>query len=345
MPSLPDSIDSVSQLEELLSTPSEAAIETLGRWPGDILLLGVGGKMGPSLARMLRRASDQAGQKRRIVGVSRFSSPKLPEQLHSWGVETSAADLLDPIQLAALPDCPIVFYLAGMKFGATGNEPLTWAMNALLPAMVCQRFAKSRIVAFSTGNVYGLSPVGMGGSVEMDVPSPVGEYAMSCLGRERMFEHFSKVQGTELSLIRLNYAVEMRYGVIVDLAMKVLSGEAIDLSMGNANVIWQGDANAHTILALEQAASPAFVVNVTGPEMLSIRRVAEALGRLLGKTPQFTGSESATALLSNAQLSHRLFGMPSVPIQQVIEWTARWVQARLPTHHKPTHFESRSGKF
>jgi hypothetical protein len=341
----PSAIQSVDQLEDLLSAPTPSVTETFAKIPGDIMVLGVGGKMGPSLARMARRASELAGVKRRVIGVSRFSSPELPEQLAGWGVETIPADLLDVQQLEALPEIENIVYMAGMKFGSTGNEALTWAMNTFLPGQVCRKFRGSRIVAFSTGNIYGLAPLSGGGSVEGDVPNPVGEYAMSCLGRERILEHHSRSLNIPMSVIRLNYAVEMRYGVIVDLALKLDRDEPVDLSMGNANVIWQGDANAHALQSFDHAASPPFVLNVSGPEMLSIRRVAEQLGSLMGKTPQFVGSESSTALLNNAQLAHRLFGPTAVPVRQVIEWTANWIGSKLPTHRKPTHFESRSGQF
>jgi nucleoside-diphosphate-sugar epimerase len=232
-----------------------------------------------------------------------------------------------------------------MKFGSTNQEALTWAMNAYLPGMVTQRYRKSRIVAFSTGNIYGLSPVHAGGSVETDPLDPVGDYAMSCLGRERIFEHFARTLATPVSIIRLNYATEMRYGVLHDLASRVWNDQPIDLSMGNANVIWQGDANAMSIAALAHAASPPFVLNVAGPETISVRRTAEAFGRLLGKTPTFTGAETGTALLSNGRLGHRLFGYPRVSVDQILRWTADWIQRGGKTLNKPTHFETRDGKF
>ena len=345
---VPNSVDRVrdlDQLEDLLSEPTDGVVDTVSRLEGDFIVLGVGGKMGPSLGRMLRRAADAAGVKKRVLGVSRFSSKDLPRQLESWGIETIAADLLDPDQVARLPDVPNVVYMAGMKFGTTGQQARTWAMNAVLPAYVCRKFRGARIVAFSTGNVYPMVPVTSGGATEATDPAPLGEYAQSCLGRERVFEHFSRTDGTPVALIRLNYAVEMRYGVLVDLAQRVLAGETIDLAMGNFNCVWQADANAASIQALNHAASPPFVLNLTGPETLGVRPVCEELGRLMNKPVKFTGAESPTAYLSNASLCGRLYGYPRVPIQQVIRWTADWVQRGGASLGKPTHFETRDGKF
>jgi nucleoside-diphosphate-sugar epimerase len=294
---------------------------------------------------MVRRGSDAAGVKRRVIGVSRFSSKGGQQQLESQGVETIAADLLDEAALARLPEVPNIIYMAGMKFGSSGQEALTWAMNAYLPGMVCNRFRKSRIVAFSTGNIYGLSPVSRGGSVEGDPLDPVGDYAMSCLGRERIFEHFSRTLNIPVSIIRLNYATELRYGVLVDLARKVLAGEVIDVSMGNANVIWQADANAMTIQSFEQASAPPFLLNVAGPELLSVRRTCEQFGQLMNKDVKFTGTEAPNALLNNGQLGHRLYGYPRVSAETLIRWTADWVQRGGASLGKPTHFETRDGKF
>jgi dTDP-4-dehydrorhamnose reductase len=341
----PDDVRDVDHLEDLLSEPSEAAIDALSRTKGDIVILGVAGKMGPSLARMAKRASDAAGVTRRVIGVARFSSRDAEKFLQSHGIETIAADLLDQRQLAALPDAPNVIYMAGMKFGSTGNESLTWGMNAYLPGMVSQKYSGSRIVAFSTGNVYGLAPVARGGSVETDELNPQGEYAMSCLGRERIFEHFSRTLGIPMSIIRLNYAVEMRYGVLVDIAQNVWRGNPVNAAMA-FNVIWQADANAHALASLALASSPPLVLNVAGPEQLGVRRVAEQFAKLMGKDDvQLTGEEAPDALLSNAQLSHRLFGYPRVSAQQVIHWIADWTKRGGTTLKKPTHFETRDGKF
>ncbi|QOV92322.1 NAD(P)-dependent oxidoreductase [Humisphaera borealis] len=337
----------LDHLEDLLSEPSEGVIDTCRRLDGDVLVLGVGGKMGPSLSRMMRRASDAAGAKRRIIGVSRFAggTSRLQRQLNDWGIETIACDLLDQAALDRLPDTPNVVYMTGMKFGTTGQQSLTWAMNGFLPSIVCQRFSRSRIVAFSSGNIYAMSAVCSGGPTEGVDTAPVGEYGMSVLARERMFEHFSRTLKIPVTLLRLNYAVEMRYGVLVDLATKVWRGQPIDVSMGVFNVIWQGDANAQAIQSFDHVASPPRVLNITGPETLSVRALAEAFGRAMGKQPAIVGTEAATALLNNAQLSHRLFGYPRVPIQQVVEWTAEWVMKGGVNLDRPTHFETRDGRF
>jgi nucleoside-diphosphate-sugar epimerase len=338
-------IQTVEELEDRLSEPTESAIAALGRLDGDLMLLGVGGKMGPTLARMARRASEAAGVRRRILGVSRFSSGPLEAQLKSHGIETIRCDLTDQAQLDRLPDVPNVIFMAGMKFGTTGQVALTWMMNTYLPGMVSQKFRKSKIVAFSTGNVYGLTPVVRGGSLEGDPLDPLGDYAMSAVGRERIFEHFSRTLGMPMALLRLNYAVELRYGVLVDIARCVWSGTPIDLSMGNFNAIWQADANAMALQAFDQLASPPRVLNIAGPELLSVRRLAERFGELFGKPVTFRGTEAPDALLSNGQLGHRLFGYPRVSVQQMVEWIADWVCRGGASLDKPTHFEVRDGNF
>lgn len=343
--SLPTTISTVDQLEALLSEPSPAAIEALERSPGDLIILGVAGKMGPTLARMAVLASEAAGTQRRVIGVARFSDPAVRANLEQHGVETIQADLLDPAALASLPDAPLVLYMAGRKFGSSGQESLTWAMNAWLPGLVCQRYAGSRIVAFSTGNVYGISPVSQGGSRETDPVAPVGEYAMSCLGRERIFEHFSHTAGTPVALLRLNYACELRYGVLVDLALKVHRGEPVDLTMGHFNVIWQADANAAALAAFALATCPARVFNLTGPETLSVRQVCEQFGQLFGRPPVFTGAEAPDALLNNANPLLDRVGHPRVMPDQLIRWIAEWITSDGPRLDKPTHFESRDGRF
>ncbi|HEX4795646.1 MAG TPA: NAD-dependent epimerase/dehydratase family protein [Humisphaera sp.] len=343
--SIASSIRDVDHLEDLLSAPTAGAIETVARTDGDFMVLGVGGKMGPTLARMLVRAADEAGVKKRVIGVSRFSSPQLPQQLAAHGVETISCDLLDAEALERLPEIPNVVYMAGMKFGTTGQQARTWAMNAFLPGMVARKFRGSKIVAFSTGNVYPLVPVHSGGATETSDPAPVGEYAMSCLGRERIFEHFSRQWQIPMVMVRLNYAAEMRYGVLIDMAQRVAVGEPIDLSMGCVNVIWQGDANAMTIQAFDHAASPPMTLNLTGPETLSVRQLCEAFGRRMGKIPNFVGTESSSAYLNNAQLCHKLFGYPSVAASQIMDWTADWVSRGGATIGKPTHFETRDGKY
>jgi hypothetical protein len=340
-----DAIENLQHLEDLLSEPTSGVIATLAQLEGDLLVLGVNGKMGPTLARMARRASEAAGVRRRIVGVSRFSSGNLEAHLRAQGIDTLRCDLLDPAQLDCLPDAANVVVMAGMKFGATGQEALTWAMNSYLPGMICHKFRHSRIVAFSTGNVYGLTPVFLGGSRETDPLRPEGEYAMSCVGRERIYEHFSRTLQIPLALLRLNYATEMRYGVLVDLALKVFTGQTIDLSMGNLNALWQGDANAMALCTFGHLASPPFVVNLAGPELLSVRCLAEDFGRLLGKSVLFSGQEAADAILSNGQWGHRLFGYPRVGVQQMVHWIADWVKRGGECLGKPTHFEVRDGKF
>jgi nucleoside-diphosphate-sugar epimerase len=331
-------------LEGLLSEPTAEVVAMMGRLEGDLILLGVGGKMGPSLARTARRASDMAGVRRRVIGVSRFSGGG-DRALQAHGIETVRCDLLDPDAVARLPDAANVVYLAGFKFGATGNEASTWAVNSYLPGVIGHKYRASRIVAFSSGNVYGLAPVAAGGSREADPPQPVGEYAMSCLGRERVFEYVSRSFGTPVALIRLNYACDLRYGVLVDLARQVLAGEPVDVTMGYFNTIWQGDANAMALRAFEHAASPPWVVNVTGPELLSTRDVCERFGKLFDRPVAFTGTEAPTAILSNARDGSSVLGRPRVAADQLIDWVASWLARGGPTLGKPTRFESRDGRF
>jgi nucleoside-diphosphate-sugar epimerase len=344
-PSLPDTIRDSAHLDDLLSEPTEGVLQSFRRLQGDLLILGVGGKMGPSLAQMARRASDAVGADRRIIGVSRFSSEGLQQQLQRRGIETVPCDLLDADALAKLPDAPNIVFMAGMKFGSTGQEPLTWAMNSYLPGMVCQRFRNSRIVAFSTGNVYPLSPIALGGSVETDPPGPVGEYAMSCLGRERILEHFSRTLSLPVAILRLNYAVAIRYGVLVDIARSVWQERPIPLAMGVINVIWQADANAMALQAFDHVSSPPFIVNIAGPEQVSVQRVAQQFGEQMGKSPIFQGEAAPNALLSNGQMGHRLFGYPRVGVAQMVRWIADWVMRGGEDLGKPTHFETRDGRF
>jgi hypothetical protein len=338
-------VGSIEELEDLLSEPTAGVIEVLGRLEGDILLLGVGGKMGPTLARMAKRASVAAGHSRKVIGVSRFTNRRQQEALRSHGIETVPCDLLDERAVADLPEAANVLFMTGMKFGALGQEARTWAMNCHLPAIVSRRWSGSRIVAFSTGNVYGLTPVAAGGATESNALQPVGEYAVSCLGRERIFEHFSRTRNTPMALLRLNYASELRYGVLVDLAQRVFTGQTIDLAMGHFNVIWQADANAMALQAFAQIATPPRVINITGPELLNVRETCEQFGRLMKKSVAFHGTEASTALLSNGQLGHRLFGLPRVRAEQMIRWVADWVMRGGPTLGAATHFESRDGVF
>lgn len=339
------SITSIEELEERLSRPTPEVVQVFRELQGDLLVLGVAGKMGPTLARMARRAMDEARNPAAVYGVARFSQAPVREQLGSVGVQTIACDLLDADSVRRLPDAPLVVFMAGMKFGTTGAEALTWAMNTVVPAYVADRFRRSRIVVFSTGNVYPLVPVVQGGATEATSPAPIGEYAQSALGRERVFEYFSSRHGTPVAIYRLNYAVELRYGIILDVAQKVREGNPIPLAIGCVNVVWQGDACAWALRCLPLAQSPPLVLNATGPETVSIRQLAYRLGELMGKEPLFEGTEADTALLSNAGKAHRLFGYPTVPLDRVVQWVAHWVMQSLPTLDKPTHFEVRDGRF
>jgi hypothetical protein len=340
-----NSIRDEAHLEELLSEPTEGVVRTMGALEGDVVVLGVAGKMGPTLARMAKRASDAAGVKRRVIGASRFSSPELERRLSEWGVETVRCDLLDRGALAALPDAANVVYMAGMKFGSTGQEWRTWAMNVFLPGLVAERYRTSRIAVFSTGNVYGLTPVSRGGSREGDELNPAGEYAMSCLGRERIFDHFSRENETKMTILRLNYASELRYGVLLDVAQKVHSGRPVSLSMGYLNTIWQRDASAVSLESLAHASVPPNILNITGPEILSVRKLAVEFGRRLDKTPIFEGQESNDALLNDSSKGFALFGKPPVGIGQMLDWIADWVARGGASLAKPTHFEERAGRF
>lgn len=342
---LPTAIRDVRHLEELLSEPSAAAIDAMRRVDGDLVVLGVAGKIGPTLARMARRAFDAAGVSGRVIGVSRFSSPGQQHALEQHGIETMRCDLLDEDTLARLPDARNVIFMAGRKFRSTGDESYTWAMNAHLPALICRRYQTSRIVAFSTGNVYGLTPSGRGGSREEDPPAPVGEYAMSCLGRERVFEYFSRAYGTPVAILRLNYATEMRYGVLIDLAGRVFRREPVDLTMGYFNVIWQADANAMALAALAHTSSPPLIVNLAGPEELSVRATCIELARLMGVDVSFSGREAQDAVLSNGARGRALLGAPRVDAARLLAWTADWIQRGGESLGKPTHFESRTGSF
>lgn len=336
---------SVAELESLLSTPSSRLIRDLQRIDGDIMLLGAGGKMGPSMAKLLVNAVREAGVSKRVIAVSRFSSGGLQAELENAGVETIAADLLVEEQLQKLPDIENVIYMAGMKFGTVGNEHLTWAMNTYLPGRVAQKYKDSRIVVFSTGNVYPLLKTVLGGATEDTLPNPVGEYAQSCLGRERIFDYFSRVNNTPVAMFRLNYAIDMRYGVLLEIAKAVHNGQPIDLAMGQVNVIWQGDANEFAIRSLTVCDTPPKVLNITGPETISVRFAATEFGKMFGKEPIFEGEESEFALLNNASAAHWLFGYPQVSILQMMEWLAEWVQHGGADWNKPTHFQEQEGKF
>ena len=338
-------IQTESQLESYLSEPTDEVISTIASLEGDILILGVGGKMGPSLAKQAKRAIDSAGIDKKVIAVSRFSTPGIQLSLIDAGIETIIADLLREDNLRDLPDIQNVIFMAGRKFGSTDKEGLTWAMNTYLPGRVAEKYHNSRLVVFSTGNVYPLTQISHGGATESTEVDPIGEYSQSCLGRERIFEHFSTQFGTPMTILRLNYAIDLRYGILLDIAQKVYTEEPISLEMGHVNVIWQRDANAVALQSLAHCQTPPMILNVTGPEIISIRHLALQFGDIFNKTVDFEGEESETALLSNAGLCHRLFGYPTVSLGQMVEWVAEWVRIGGKTYQKPTHFEVRNGKF
>ncbi len=340
-PALPKRFASVAELEAFLATPSPALVADMAKVEGDLLILGVAGKMGPTLARLAQNAMPG----RRVVGVARFSDPAVRATLDGWGIETIACDLLDRAAIASLPDAPNVVFAAGHKFGASGNTPLTWAMNTWVPTLVAERFKASRIVAFSSGNVYPLTRIGDAAPTESSRVGPIGDYAQSCLGRERMFEYFSARYGTPGRIVRLNYAIDMRYGVLFDIASKVQRGEPVDVTMGHVNVIWQGDANAHVLRCLAHCTTPTTVINSTGLEALSVRSLAVQLGERLGVAAKIAGGEAETALLSDASEAARLFGPPTVPLETMLDWVADWVRHGGPSLGKPTKFEVRDGTF
>lgn len=335
----------LSSLESRLSEPSDRTISTFQRMSGDLLVLGAGGKMGPSLVRMARRAADASQRNCRVIAVSRFSDEQLRHQLNDCGVVTISGDLLDPQFLRSLPDCENVMFMAGFKFGATSSPGAAWATNAYLPGAVMNRFRGSRIVAFSTGNVYGMTDVTGRGSVETDELRPVGEYAMSAVGRERIIAFFSDAHQTPTAIVRLNYAVDLRYGVLVDLATKVFRNEQISLEMGSFNCIWQGDANAMALACFDLTATPSRVLNLTGPDVISTRSVCEEFGRLMNRNVRFVGQETSTALLSDAGRTLNKLGPLRVTSQELIHWTADWVNRGGENLNRPTHFDEIDGKF
>jgi nucleoside-diphosphate-sugar epimerase len=338
---LPDTITDIAALDDLLCRPSQALIDDLARVEGDIMILGVAGKMGPTLAGLAKAALPE----RRIIGVARFSDPSVKDWLHARGIETINCDLLDEVALDALPKAPNIIFMAGRKFGAEGALSLTWAMNAHVPALVAQAFPKSRIVAFSTGCVYPFVAVNGKGANENVAPNPPGEYAQSCVGRERMFEYFSRKFATPGRLFRLNYAIDMRYGVLHDIARKILQGAPIDVSLGHVNFIWQGDAAAQALRCLVHCDMPTSPINVSGHEILSVRDLAAKLGALLEREPVLVGTEQPTAWLTDTSQAVKLFGLPIVDTEQLIRWTADWVARSMPSLGKPTKYEVRDGRY
>lgn len=341
----PNVIESVAELDEVISRPTAGVIELMKNLDGDLLIIGVSGKMGPSLAMLAQRAAAAAGCTKKIIGVARFSDKAARETLTANGIETIAGDLLDATAIAKLPEVENVVFMAGTKFGSAGNEALTWAINTHVIGLVAQKFRDAKIVALSTGNVYPLTPVFSGGCRETDPLGPIGEYAQSALGRERLLEYFSRANRTKSVIVRLNYAIDLRYGTLLDIAQRVFNRQTIDLAMGHMNVIWQGDANAMILRCFALADSPPAILNVTGPELVSIRKLALDFGAFFGIEPVFANTESGTALLSDASRCHALFGYPTVTLRQMVEWVGHWVKIGGPTLEKPTHFETRDGRF
>ena len=346
-PAAPNGFRSEEELDDHLSEPRQATVDAVGRAPGDLIILGAGGKMGPTLARMALRAAASAdgARRRRVIAVSRFSSANAEQELRAAGVDTIRCDLGNHDEVAGLPDAPNVVYMAGQKFGTRAAPSRTWISNVVVPAIVGERFADSRIVAFSTGNVYPLVPTSGGGARETDPTGPVGEYAATCVGRERVFEHLAEVKGTRVAIVRLNYAIDLRYGVLTDIATALLRGAPIPVAMGHVNVIWQRDANRAALELLPLAATPPLVVNVTGTEMLAVRDIAARLGARLGVEPRFEGREASDALLSDTSRMCQLLGPPEMSLDTMFDWVAAWVREGRPLLGKPTHFTARDGVF
>ena len=341
MKNLPETITTTEQLDDILSRPSEQLVDFMKTLDGDLMIVGAGGKIGPTLARMAKRAVDKAGVTKTVYAID---IAELPALAHI-GITTIPCDMLDPAAVADLPRAKNVVYMVGRKFGSTGSESLTWAINVMAAHNAARHLQDARIAAFSTGCVYPVVHVMSGGATEETAPAPIGEYAMSCLGRERMFDFAADKGCAEVVHIRLNYSVELRYGVLYDIAAKVWNSEPVDVTTGYANVIWQGDAANQVLQSFRCATNPASVLNITGPETFAIRQVAEQFGRLFGKTPVFSGEENGYGYLSNAAKANTLFGNPDVPLGAIINWTADWIRAGGASLDKPTHFETQDGKY
>ncbi len=339
--SLPDTISDIAALDDLLCRPSQALVDDLRNVDGDIMILGVAGKMGPTLAGLAKATLPD----RRVIGVARFSDGRARAWLDARGIETIACDLLDETAIEALPKVQNIVFMAGRKFGAEGGLSLTWAMNTHVPALIAQAFWESRIVAFSTGCVYPFVPVTGKGADESVPPNPPGEYAQSCVGRERMFEYFSRKFATPGRLFRLNYAIDMRYGVLHDIATKILGGKPIDVSLGHVNFIWQGDASAQALRCLAHCDRPTSPINVSGQDILAVRDLAEKLGARLARKPTIVGTEEPTAWVTDTSQAVSLFGPPVVDTEQLIAWTADWVARSMPSLGKPTKYEVRDGRY
>lgn len=335
-----DLITNEMGLIDQMTYPSASVTEAVSELDGDILILGVGGKMGPSLAELFVRAGAK-----RVIGVSRFSDSKTKEYLDKLGVDIIQADLLNELELARLPNAPNVLFLAGFKFGASANETMTWAMNSWLPGQIMQKYAESRIIYISSGNVYNYRPITVGGAGEEAEIDPVGEYAQSRLGGERIAEHLSIKHGIPLLIVRLFYATELRYGIIHDLGRKILDGLPIDLIMGHVNQIWQGDANAYLTRLFPLCSSPATILNMTGPDILSVREMAISMSQKLDREPIFVGKEHETALIGKASKLFHNLGRPDISAEQILEWVAHWIRIGGCSLNKPTGYESRTGKF
>ncbi|HEY9189056.1 MAG TPA: NAD(P)-dependent oxidoreductase [Bacteroidota bacterium] len=338
-------IETEEEIENIMTTPSEELIKTLSKIDGDIIVLGCAGKMGPTMTKLAKRAIDEGGLKKRVMGIDRNIAPQFKKDFKKLGIDFFECDMLDKKSFDALPNVENVIYMAGMKFGSSASISLTWALNTYLPTVVAQKYRDSRITVFSSGNIYHLTPVLHGGADENTPPNPFGDYAQSVLGRERMFEYFSIKNNTKVTIARLCYAVDLRYGILLDVAQKVKAKIPIDLTMGSVNVIWQGDANEQILRTLSIASTPATVINITGPETISIRWLAKRFGELMNIKPIFVGEEASTALVFNASKAHGIFGYPKVPLEQIIQWVAYWVLIGGKTLNKPTHFETRDGKF